>query len=59
MEILLHVAGQETVEVFNTFGLMTEEWNSYATLLVKFEDYCTARCNEAYEMHVFRCRVQK
>lgn len=56
--ILLHVAGPEAVEVFNTFTLTEEEKGSYSTLLRKFEDYCTPKCNETYERYVFRSRMQ-
>ncbi|XP_064464833.1 uncharacterized protein LOC135376168 [Ornithodoros turicata] len=55
---LLHVAGPDAVEVFNTFSLTAEERASYTTLLQKFEAYCTPKCNETYERYVFRCRMQ-
>ncbi|XP_064472561.1 uncharacterized protein LOC135387106 isoform X2 [Ornithodoros turicata] len=55
---LLHVAGPEAVEVFNTFTLTSGERESYTTVLQRFEDYCTTKCNETYERYVFRCRMQ-
>lgn len=53
--ILLYVAGQEAVEAFNICDLMTEEQNSYDTLLEKFEHHCMPKCNETDERYVFRC----
>lgn len=56
--LLLHVAGPEAIEVFDTFGCTTTEKESYDTLLQKFESYCQPRTNETFERYLFRKRVQ-
>lgn len=57
--ILLHIAGPDALEVYNTFQCTDAERGNYNLLLEKFETYCTPRCNETYERYVFRSRMQK
>lgn len=57
--IFLHVAGQEAIDVFNTFQLTADEKEDYDVLVQQFEDYCLPRVNETYERYVFRTRVQE
>ncbi|XP_077548085.1 uncharacterized protein LOC144160802 [Haemaphysalis longicornis] len=58
--LLLSIAGEEAIEVYNTFTFAEGESNlDYATVVKKFEEYCDAQQNEVYERYVFRKRVQK
>lgn len=58
--LLLSVAGEEAIEVYNTFTFADGESNlDYATVVKKFEEYCDAQQNEVYERYVFRKRVQE
>lgn len=52
--ILLNLARQDAVEVFNTFQFTKEESNEDPkVLLEKFEAYCSPQKNVTYERHVF------
>ena len=42
---LLPVAGEDAIEVYNTFALTEEETNKIDVLITKFENYCTPRKN--------------
>ena len=62
---LLHVIGQEAVEVYNTFQWTGQECDDCDTdihsvkcLLLKFENYCLPRKNVTVERHVFFSRKQ-
>ncbi|XP_077552546.1 uncharacterized protein LOC144167016 isoform X2 [Haemaphysalis longicornis] len=58
--LLLSIAGEEAIEVYNTFTFAEGESNlDYATVVKKFEEYCDAQQNEVYERYVFRKRVQE
>ncbi|CAN7976724.1 unnamed protein product, partial [Ixodes persulcatus] len=57
--ILLHVAGLDAIEVYNTFTFAPEEKQDYQTVLKKFKEYCMPRRNETYERYVFRSRKQE
>ena len=57
--ILLTVAGQEAVDIFNTLTFADGERDNYNTVLRKFDNYCTPRVNETYERYVFRTRLQR
>lgn len=54
--IFLHVAGQEAIDVFNTFPLTAEQREDYDAIVKAFEEYCTPRCNETFERYVLRSR---
>nr|XP_054930745.1 uncharacterized protein LOC129386661 [Dermacentor andersoni] len=57
--LLLSVAGEEAIEIFNTFSFGEDESrNDYATVIAKFDAYCAAQQNEVHERYVFRMRVQ-
>lgn len=56
--ILLTVAGEDAVEVFNTFTFTEDEQNKIAPLISKFEGYCTPKKNITFERHVFNTRSQ-
>ncbi|XP_064476830.1 uncharacterized protein K02A2.6-like [Ornithodoros turicata] len=55
--LLLHVAGEEAQEVYQTFDL--PEGTSFNEALRKFEDYCIPKKNETYERYKFRIRIQE
>ena len=55
---LLKVAGEEALEIFNTFGLSDEDKVKIDVVIKKFEEYCTPQKNVTYERHVFNTRAQ-
>ncbi|XP_077516818.1 uncharacterized protein LOC144127784 [Amblyomma americanum] len=55
--ILLHLAGQEAIDVYNTFDLTAED-KDYDKLVQAFEAYCLPQSNETFERYVFRNRTQ-
>ena len=55
---LLTVAGEEALEIFNTFGLTDEDKVKIDVVIKKFEEYCTPKRNVTYERHVFNTRAQ-
>ncbi|KAM7285148.1 uncharacterized protein ISCGN_032110 [Ixodes scapularis] len=56
--IFLHVAGQEAIDVYNTFNLAESEKDDYELIVNRFEDYCLPKSNETFERYVFRTRQQ-
>ncbi|XP_040073489.1 uncharacterized protein LOC120845986, partial [Ixodes scapularis] len=57
--LLLSVAGDEALEVYNNFILSEgESQQDYATIIKKFDEYCAAQLNEVHERYLFRQRVQ-
>ncbi|XP_049272080.1 uncharacterized protein LOC125758679 [Rhipicephalus sanguineus] len=57
--LLLSVAGDEALDVLNTFKFEEDESkDDYATLAGKFESYCAEVSNEVHESYVFRSRKQ-
>ncbi|KAK8767070.1 hypothetical protein V5799_006149 [Amblyomma americanum] len=58
--LLLSVAGDEALDVFNTFTFgEQEDKEDYDTLVRKFEAYCAEVSNEVHERYVFRSRKQE
>lgn len=57
--LLLHCAGEQAQELYNTFTFTQDEADKIESLIKKFEDYCTPKKNTTYERHVFNNRVQK
>ena len=57
--IFLTVAGQEAIDVFNTFTFTEEQKDKIDEVLKKFAAYCEPKQNETYEMYIFCCRLQK
>ena len=55
---LLHVIGEEALEVFNTFQFGEEERDDLTSLLKKFSEHFEPQTNITYERHVFNTRVQ-
>jgi len=55
---LLTVAGEEALEIFNTFGLSDEDKIKIDVVIKKFEEYCTSKKNVAYERHMFNTSAQ-
>ncbi|KAJ8911780.1 hypothetical protein NQ315_008833 [Exocentrus adspersus] len=56
--LLLSLAGEEAVELFNTFGLAEEEAEDEDEILKAFEDYCSPKKNTVYERFKFYKRNQ-
>lgn len=53
--LLLSIAGEEALEVFNTFTFAdSESREDYATVVAKFEQYCATQYSEVHERYVFR-----
>lgn len=58
--LLLSIAGEEAIEIFNTFEYQQEEDSSdYKTVVQKFDAYFAGQSNEVHERYVFRSRIQK
>ena len=57
--IFLTVAGQEALEIYNTFTFTDEEKDKYDSVRAKCEAYCKPKINETYERFVFSMRMQK
>lgn len=52
--LLLSVAGDDALEVFNNFVFAeSENKEDYATVALKFEEYCRQQQNEVYERYIF------
>lgn len=54
--IFLNVAGEEAIDIFNTFKLSNEEKKNYKKVIDEFQEYCKPRCNETYERFKFFSR---
>ena len=58
--ILLNIAGEEAIEVFNTFTFAEDEdKDDPEDILAKFQNYCEPKKNITYERHIFNTRVQQ
>ncbi|CAB4033557.1 Hypothetical predicted protein [Paramuricea clavata] len=60
--ILLNIAGEEAIEVFNTFTFAEDEdKDDPEGILAKFQNYCEPKKNITYERHIyiFNSRVQQ
>lgn len=58
IELFLTIAGPEALDVSNSFQLTTDKQKTYATVLEKFELFCTPKRNGTYERYVFNSRNQ-
>lgn len=57
--ILLHLIGDEGLEIFNTFQFANEEdEKKFAEVVKKFDEYCTPRTNIVFERFKFFSRGQ-
>ncbi|KAL6487668.1 hypothetical protein MHYP_G00042940 [Metynnis hypsauchen] len=58
--LFLHVAGEEAVEVYNTFtfGNEEEDKRNLTKIMEKFEEYCNPKKNITYERYKFFTCVQ-
>jgi hypothetical protein len=54
-----HGAGEDAMEVYNTFVFAEGEENKIETLIKTFELYCTPKKNVTFERHVFNTRNQE
>ena len=58
--LLLTVAGQQAVEVYNTFEFTGEEdKDKFDDVVKKFDEHCSPKKNETFERYVFRSRMQQ
>jgi hypothetical protein len=58
--ILLNIAGEEAIEVFNTFTFAEDEdTDDPEDILAKFQNYCELKKNITYERHICNTRVQQ
>ena len=57
--MLLTIAGESAIDIFNIFSLTAAEKKDLKVVLEKFDSYCSPRKNEVYKRYVFRCRNQK
>ena len=55
---LLTVAGEEALEIFNSFGLTDADKVKIDIVIRKFEKYCAPKKNVTYERHVFNTRAR-
>ena len=57
---LLHVIGEEALEVYNTFSWSAEgDDQKVSKITERFDDYCNPRKNVTWERHVFNTRNQQ
>ena len=57
---LLHFAGPEALEIYNTFTWTVEgDKKNISKILEKIEEYCTPRKNINWERHIFNTKVQQ
>lgn len=57
--MLLTLAGEEVIEIFNNFTFSeSESREDYKTVVEKFDTYWGAQTNEVYERYLFRQRMQ-
>ncbi|XP_026666956.1 LOW QUALITY PROTEIN: uncharacterized protein LOC113463926 [Ceratina calcarata] len=56
--VLLHVAGEEAMEKFDTFGFNDAQKKKLGEVYKAFEDFCKPKVNESVERHVFISRMQ-
>ncbi|KAK3734026.1 hypothetical protein QZH41_017539 [Actinostola sp. cb2023] len=55
----LTIAGEDALEIYNTFTFEEAEANKVKPLIKKFEAYCNPRENVTYERHKFNTRCQE
>ena len=57
---LLHVVGEDALEIYNTFTWeRAEDQNKVEKIIEKFKEYCNPRRNVTYERHIFNTRNQQ
>ena len=57
--MLLHLIGEDVLEVFNTFEFGSEEDKEKPVeILKKFDEYCNPKRNLTVERHIFNSRMQ-
>ena len=57
--ILLNLAGEEAIEVYNTFTFDDETEQDLEVILQKFQEYCEPKKNITFERRVFNTRTQQ
>lgn len=56
--VLLNAIGPDGVEVFNSFGLTSDERKLYKTVCCAFANFCKPKKNEVYQSFLFHTRNQ-
>lgn len=56
--LLLTVAGAGAIDVFNSFQLTDADQKNFATVVTRFDTFCTPKRNETFERYVFNSRCQ-
>ena len=56
--LLLHVLGEEALEIYNSFDMTEAEKASYNNTMTKFQEYCVPQSNISVESYKFNMRVQ-
>ena len=56
--ILLHVIGEEGVEIYNTFEFEDADKDKIKPLIQRFEEYCVPKTNVTFERYKFNMRSQ-
>jgi hypothetical protein len=56
--LLLHVIGEDALEVYNTFEI-DEKKSDVTSILTKFREYCSPAKNETMQRHLFFTREKK
>lgn len=55
---LLHVIGDEALEIYNTFEFAeTEDKNDVKVIIKKFDDYFEPQKNVTFERHIFNFHI--
>jgi hypothetical protein len=58
--MLLHLIGEDALEVFNTFEFASDEVKGKTSeILKKFDEYCNPKRNLTVERHIFNSRMQQ
>ncbi|XP_049519210.1 uncharacterized protein LOC125943746 [Dermacentor silvarum] len=58
--LLLSVAGEEAIEVYNTFSFTEDESkDDYDAVIKKFDEYFASQVNEVHQRYLFRSRMQE
>lgn len=57
-DVLLHVIGDDALEVYDSFTFEEGEQNKITPLIAKFEAYCSPKKNLTYERYIFNTCIQ-
>lgn len=56
--VLLHVIGDDALEIYDSFTFEESEQDKIAPLIAKFEAYCSPKKNLTYERYIFNTCTQ-